>query len=110
MTKKINGRNKGRQAESEAKNILLDRDYIVDDLTCGIKSEDFIATDANGQAWSVEVKNHTNISLKKFQAQAIEQAKNRKLPWLLMVRLYGGGWLINGKGGYWKVWYKKNRG
>jgi hypothetical protein len=100
----VNGRRKGRAAESEAKNLLLDRDFIVDDLTCGIKSEDFIAEDTDGKRYSVEVKNHKSINLEKFIKQAVVQGNHRKLPWLLMVRLHGGGWLVKEKGGRWKIW------
>ena len=98
-------RRKGRAGESEAKNLLLDKDWDVADLTAGCSTEDFWATDPQGVTWSVEVKNRKVISIPTFRNQAITNAK--KKPWMLMVKLEGlGEWLIIRKGKKSTVWKK----
>ena len=82
-------RRKGRKAESEFKSVLQSRDWQVDDLTSGVKSEDLIATSPEGTRYSVEVKNHVSCAWTAFEKQAREQAKCRKLPWMLAVRIPG---------------------
>jgi hypothetical protein len=99
-------RRKGRAGESEAKNLLLDRDWDVADLTAGCSTEDFWATDPDGVTWSVEVKNRKVISIPQFKAQAVKNAG--KKPWMLMIKLEGlGEWLIVRKGMKSTVWKVK---
>ena len=86
-------RNKGRRGQTEAVNMLKDRDWQVIQTTSGIMNEDVVATDPGGCQWSVEVKNHKIIDIYRFRRQAIEQANKRKLPWMLMLKI-PGGWLI----------------
>lgn len=98
---------KGARGASAAKKLLIDRDWVVDTLTCGIKSEDLLGTDPNGVVWSVEVKNTLNI-LDAHRKQAIDQAAARKLPWMLMQKISGTrAWLIRRKGQAPVVWYEK---
>jgi hypothetical protein len=88
-------RRKGAAGQSRAANLLRDRDYVVDPLSCGIKREDIIATSPLGHRMSVEVKNCALIDLKRFRRQAMEQAKKRKLDWMLIVKLPGTrSWLV----------------
>jgi len=100
-------RNKGRRGQTEAFNLLRDRDWNVVETTSGQEVEDAVAIDPNGQAWSVEVKNTVAIQIRLFLAQARRQAKERKLPWMLMAKIDGGfGWLVlrqgERKGQIWK--------
>ena len=82
-------RNKGRKSESEFKRLLQSRDWRVDDLAGGLKSEDLIATAPCGTRYSVEVKNHVTCSWTAFLKQAREQGAGRNLPWMLAVRIPG---------------------
>lgn len=98
---------KGARGQSIAKQLLLDRDWIVDPITAGVKREDMIATDPHGIVWSVEVKNCASIT-PAHKAQAIEQAAARKLPWMLISKIYGTRyWLIQRKGTEPVLWAEK---
>ena len=78
---------------------MRDRDWIVDQITGGIVSHDFTATDTNGRTWAVEVKNCAGI-LPAHKTQAMEQGKARRLPWLLMNKISGSSsWLGHRQGG-----------
>ena len=96
-------RDKGRKAQTQAVNMLKDRDWQVIQTTPGIKNEDVVATDLGGCQWSVEVKNHKIIDICRFRKQAIEQANKRKLPWMLMMKI-PSGWLIMRKNEMPVVW------
>jgi len=87
---------KGRNGQSEFKKLLLERDWKVDSITAGIKSEDLIAEHPDGRRYSCEVKNHKLINMLSFLNQAREQAKVRDLPWMLAVRLpqHTGVWMV----------------
>lgn len=82
-------RDKGNRGHREAVQELLNRDWHVVETRGGKKSDDAIAIDPNGRTWSVEIKNQTSIRMKDFEKQAREQAKDRKLPWMLMVKIAG---------------------
>lgn len=100
-------RNKGRRGETDAKNLLLDRDWIVHDLTAGLSSCDLIATDRDGKTWSVEVKNTAAITPAQKE-QAKRQAMAQKLPWLLMNHIAGtSSWLVQRAGHKPEIWHKK---
>ena len=87
-------RDKGRRGQTAAEHLLKDRDWIVDQITAGIKREDIVATDPNGKAYSVEVKNCLSITT-THRHQAMRQAKERGLSWMLMSKIAGTtSWLI----------------
>ena len=98
-----NSRSKGRRGETEAKNLLRDRDWEVADLTAGVSSEDFWATDQNGVTWSVEVKNRKVINMREFRAQAVRNSG--KKPWMVMAKIEGlSEWLICRQGEKSQIW------
>jgi len=93
-------RNKGRRGQTAAMNLLRARNYLVADLTAGASTEDGICIDEHGQAWSVEIKNTTNITGAHLR-QAREQARARgsRVKWMLMNRIAGtSSWLVRRQG------------
>ena len=102
----INSRRKGRRGESEFKNLLKEKDWVVHDLTSGDKCEDFIATDPRGRTWSVECKNTIILKILDFLKRARHNAKRSKKPWLLAMKLprHDSSWLIYRKGRKPTVW------
>jgi hypothetical protein len=97
-------RRKGRTGETTAKELLMARDWVVDDLTSGLATGDLIATDQNHQTYLVEVKNCAQIST-AHRAQAMRQGVERRLKWMLMSKLAGTRfWLIQRQGGRPVVW------
>ncbi len=100
-------RDKGSRGQTAAKHLLLDRDWKVISTTAGIKTEDFVATDQFGRQWSVEVKNCSVIT-NVHRMQAMEQARKRGLPWMLMSKIAGtSSWLIQRQGCLPMVWNEK---
>ena len=100
-------RDKGARGATAAKHLLLDRDWVVDQITAGIKSEDMIATDPHGIVWSVEVKNCVSITA-AHKKQAMDQANARKLPWMLMSHIHGTKfWLIQRRNTAPCIWEQK---
>ena len=100
-------RRKGAVGQGIAANMLRDRDYVVDQLTAGLSTGDIIATDANGKTWLVEVKNCASITNAHLK-QAIQQGKDRRLPWMLMQKIMGSSsWLVRKQGGIPAVWHEK---
>lgn len=79
----------------------------MDSITAGIKSEDLIAESPEGKRYSVEVKNHKLVNIEAFLRQARWQATQRKLPWMLAVRIprFKGAWLVMRKDERPVVWY-----
>jgi len=97
-------RSKGRRGQTEALNLLRNRDWTVADLSAGVDSEDGLACDTDGNWWALEVKNCTSITL-AHRRQAMEQAKRRRLPWLLMHKIAGtSSWLVQRQGRAPVVW------
>jgi hypothetical protein len=86
--------------------MLTGRDWEIIETSSGMKVEDIVAHDPNGNRWSVEVKHHRLINLEVFMAQAKEQAKKRNISWMLAVRLprYPGTWLVLREGEVPTVW------
>jgi hypothetical protein len=100
-------RAKGRRGETEAKHLLTDRDWSVADLTAGLATEDLIATDPDGKAWCVEVKNTVTISV-VHKKQARMQAEKRRMPWMLLNKIAGTScWLVQRQGCEPVVWRAK---
>ena len=100
-------RSKGRRGQTAAANLLRERDWIVADLSSGIGSEDLIATDPAGRSWAVEVKNCAGI-LPVHLKQAMDQAKKRRLPWMLMSKIAGtSAWLVRRQGDAPVVWTER---
>ena len=98
-------RNKGRRGQTEAINLLRERDWSVAELNAGTSVEDFIAIDPYGVAHSAEVKNCAAIS-EGHRKQAMKQAEGRKLPWMLLSKITGtGSWLVQRKGQRPVVWH-----
>lgn len=89
-------RTKGRRGQAEFASVLQERDWTVIPITGGVMAEDIVATSPQGKQYSVEVKWQKLIQLEAFERQAREQAKQRKLPWMLACRLQGhaGAWLV----------------
>ena len=97
-------RAKGRRGQTEALNLLRDRDWTVADLSAGVDSEDGLACDPDGNWWAVEIKNCASI-IPAHRRQAMEQAKRRKLPWMLMNKIAGtSSWLVQRQGKAPVVW------
>lgn len=97
-------RSKGRRGQTAFSAVLASRDWMVRETNSGKATEDFIAIDADGKAWSVEVKNTKAITT-EHRAQAIRQAKVSRLPWLLASKIEGTGcWLVQRQGQEPVVW------
>ncbi|MGQ9671481.1 MAG: hypothetical protein ACUVWY_15195 [Desulfosoma sp.] len=78
----------------------------MDPITAGVMREDMIATDPDGNRWSVEVKNTSSITAAHLK-QAREQAMARKLPWMLANKLEGTrSWLVRRQGHRPVVWHE----
>lgn len=102
-------RDKGAKGQSMATRLLRERDYIVDPISAGLKREDLIATAPEGKKYSVEVKNCRIISM-THRHQAITQARERKLLWMLMSKIAGtSAWLIQRQGCYPVIWHEKTQ-
>lgn len=87
--------------------MLLDRDWTCDSITAGIAAADMIATDPNGRTWCVEIKNCAGI-IPAHKRQAIEQAKKRRLPWMLASKIAGSSsWLVQRQNAVPVVWHAK---
>lgn len=100
-------RDRGRRGQTAAEALLTSRDWTCDPLTAGVKREDIIATDQYGVVWSVEVKNCMAITA-AHKKQAMDQAKARKLPWMLMSHIHGTRWwLVQRKGMEPVLWQEK---
>lgn len=99
-------RNKGRKGQREAQALLADRDYSVAELNAGSAVEDMLAVDSTGKTWSVEVKNTVAITT-AHRAQAMAQAKLRKLPWMLLSKIAGtSSWLVQRQGMRPVIWHE----
>lgn len=97
-------RTKGAVGQTAVKNMLLDRDWRVAQLTAGVKSEDILAIDPSGKEWSVEVKNCASI-LPAHKRQAMEQAEKRGRPWMLVSKLSGtSSWVVQRQGVLPDIW------
>lgn len=100
-------RDKGRRGQREAQALLQSRDFRTAELNAGTAVEDMIATDANGTAWAVEVKNTVVITTAHRQ-QAMTQAKARRLPWMLLSKIAGtSSWLVQRQGQRPVVWHEQ---
>ena len=99
-------RSKGVRGSTEAKNLLLSRDWTVNTLTSGIACGDLIAIEPSGVTWLAEVKNTAAITT-AHRKQAQTQAAKSKLPWLLMNKISGtSSWLVQRQGERPVVWHK----
>lgn len=99
-------RDKGRRGQREAQALLIGRDWRCAELNGGTAVEDMIATDNFGKAWSVEVKNTVSI-MTAHRSQAMRQAKERRLPWMLLSKIAGtGAWLVQRQGHRPSVWHE----
>jgi len=89
-------RRKGRLAETMFKLELESRDWSVIDISAGVNDADLVATDPAGKTHLVEVKNHKLLNPTKWRQQAREQAKKRRMGWMLAYRIpgYAGLWVV----------------
>ena len=102
-------RSKGRRGETQAKELLTDRDYtILADTSAGVSQCDLLAQCPEGKVWAVEVKNTKSINVSAHRKQAI--AQSGKLPWLLLCKIDGtSSWLVL-RYGMTAVWHEKGGG
>jgi Holliday junction resolvase-like predicted endonuclease len=101
-------RDKGRRGQREAQALLQSRDWTTAELNAGTAVEDMIATNPDGQAWAVEVKNTVAITT-AHRAQAMAQAKARRLPWMLLSKIAGtSSWLVQRQNQRPAVWHEGN--
>lgn len=99
-------RDKGRKGQREARALLTSRDWSVAELNGGTSVEDFIAVSPDGMSYACEVKNTVAITT-AHRAQAMAQAKARKLPWMLVSKIAGSSsWLIQRQGMRPAVWHE----
>ena len=102
-------RDKGRRGQREAQALLASRDWRTAELNAGTAVEDMIATDPEGKAWAVEVKNTVSITT-AHRAQAMTQAKARRLPWMLLSKIAcTGSWLVQRQGHRPAVWHESTK-
>lgn len=100
-------RRKGARGQGEFAALLADRDWVTDRITAGIAAADLIATDPAGKTWCVEVKNCAGILPAHLQ-QAREQARKRRLPWMLANHIEGSSsWLVRRQGEAPQLWHSK---
>lgn len=97
-------RNKGRRGQCEAKILLYEHDWVVNELNAGEQAADLIAVDPDGRAWMVEVKNTLNIEM-QHRRQARSQADKKRMPWMLMSKIaMTPYWLVQRQGMRPVVW------
>ena len=99
-------RDKGRRAETAFKTELGNRDWSVIDISAGVNDADLVATDPTGKTWLAEVKDHKLLNPAKWREQAREQARKRRMPWLLAYHIpgYGGLWVVERQGARPVIW------
>jgi len=103
-------RTKGKLAQWECACLLAERDWRVHESNSGTATEDMIAFDPAGRAWSVEVKFQKLMNPSAWKAQAIRQADAMRLPWMLCAKIQGeGAWLILRKGEPPAIWRLRGR-
>ena len=106
----ITSRRKGRRGETTAKRMLQDRDYtILADTTAGISADDLIVQDADGNIWSVEVKNQKTICPERFETQArLNRTSMTRQRWMVLAHIHGTtSWLVLKQGERPTVWHEK---
>ena len=103
-------RSKGRRGQLQARKLLACQDWSVAELNSGTSIEDFIAVDPAGKSWSVEVK-MTKAITTVHRTQAMQQARSRRLPWVLMSHIDGtASWLVQRTGCRPVVWSADDEG
>ena len=99
-------RRKGRVGQLAARHLLMDHDWTVAELNGGTAVEDFISTDPTGLAWAVECKNTAAITT-AHRKQAMDQAKARRMRWMLLSHIAGtSSWLVQRQGLRPVVWHE----
>ena len=106
-------RNKGRRGQRAAQKLLQSYGYHTHELNSGTKTGDLIATVdkySTGKEvnYLVEVKNTKSLDIPAFLKQARDQAKVKKMKWMLMCKIDGGfGWLVFFEGdNEAEIWYE----
>ena len=101
-------RNKGRRGQQAAKRLLADRDWRVIEANAGEAEADMLAIDTLGKTWLVEVKNTAAITT-AHREQAMRQAREKRLPWMLMSKIAGtSDWLIQRQNTICTTWLEKD--
>ena len=99
-------RDKGRRGEGTVALLLEERDYIVTDTTAGKTEPDLIAL-KDGIMWAVEVKDHIVLHPNQWRKQARENAKRKKMRWMLVYHLPGyRSWVVERQGcdpAFWRM-------
>lgn len=89
---------KGRMGQTIFSRMLQDRDWTVVDTSDGMSVEDIFAIDLDGSQWAVEVKT-TKVITNAHVKQAMDQAKKRKVKWMLANKIEGSScWLVRRQG------------
>ena len=98
-------RDKGRRGESEAKRLLVEKDWeILADMTAGLATGDLIAQSPDGVIYDVEVKNRVEIHVPHFVGQAMKNSG--KLRWMVMAKIANtNSWLCLAKSKKPWVWH-----
>ena len=100
-------RDKGRRGQQAAKRLLADRDWRVIEANSGEAEADMLAIDTAGRTWLVEVKNTAAITT-AHREQAMRQAREKRLPWMLASKIAGtSDWLIQRQGMASVIWREK---
>ena len=101
-------RSRGKRGESEARDLLTERDWtILANTADGTDVEDIIATSPDGTVYSIEVKNTKQIDITAILKQARSNAAKKKLPWLAMCKIsQSRAWIVWCKGEQPKMWIK----
>lgn len=90
-------RSKGRRAQTEGSQLLVDAGWTCVDTSDGTAVEDVFAIDRHGSQWSVEITADQTISAGAKWRQAVRQAAERGehvLPLMLWKVDRAGWWLI----------------
>ena len=100
-------RNKGRNGQCQFTHILADRDWTISNRGSGVSGEDLVATDPDGNVWSVEVKTTKAITTVQ-RNQAMMQAKEKRLRWFLASKIEDTSfWLVQRQGCKPVLWSSK---
>lgn len=95
---------KGKLGEAQVRAMLLARGWKLIPIPQGFPGEDFIATDPQGGKWSIEVKNHKNLTLDHMK-QCMANARKHKKRWMLFQHLHDSSWwLVRCQGGNPELW------
>lgn len=100
-------RRKGRDGRYKFRLLLEGRDWKTTTTTEGKPGEDLLATDPDGKVWAIEVKD-VKIIDPKHRTQAMQQAKARRVRWMIANHISGTStWLVQGQDRDPVVWHEE---